>query len=176
MRLKVAKESFLERLYIPAILKGMWVTVKHLIRPDKHATIEYPEEKWKPYPNYRGAHRLNKDEQGRIKCVACEMCATACPSHCITIVPTPAPWPDRERMPEKFEIDMLRCIYCGFCEEACPKKAIELTEIYDFAGSSREEMIWDKEKLLEMYELTKDGFYIGNPGTFSRQTEQRKNK
>lgn len=161
------KESWVDRLYIPAIIKGLLVTLKHLITPHKNIVISYPEYKRKPYPHYRGAHRLNKDEQGRIKCVACEMCATACPAHCITITPAPAPWDDRERYPVKFEIDMLRCIYCGFCEEACPEEAIALTELYDFTGHSRREMIWDREKLLEMYDLTINGYYEGEPGTVS---------
>lgn len=167
------KENWIDKIYIPAILKGLWVTFKHLIRPDRNITIQYPEYKWKPYPNYRGAHRLNKDEQGRPKCVACEMCATACPSHCIRIEPAPAPWPDRERYPLKFEIDMLRCIYCGFCEEACPCEAIQLTEFYDFTGYSRKELVWDKEKLLEMFDITKDGFYKGNSGSFQIQNKEK---
>jgi len=167
------KETWVDKIYIPAVLKGLIVTVKHLIRPHKNITIQYPEYKWKPYSHYRGAHRLNKDEQGRIKCVACEMCASACPAHCITIVPAPAPWEDRERYPVKFEINMLRCIYCGFCEEACPEEAIELTEVYDFAGSSRRELIWDKEKLLEMYDLTVNEYYKGKPGTFSYSKEKK---
>lgn len=165
------KKQFLDKFYFPAILKGMWITFKHLIRPDKHSTIEYPEEKWKPYSHYRGTHRLNKDENGRIKCVACEMCATACPAHCIHITPGPAPveWKDRERVPVQFDIDMLRCIYCGMCEEACPEEAIELTEIYEFSEYyTREGFIWNKEKLLKMYDLTKNGYYPGDPGSFSK--------
>ena len=169
------KETWLDKIYIPAILKGLLVTLKHLINPFDFTTIQYPEYKWKPRPHYRGAHRLNKDEKGRPKCVACEMCATACPSHCIKIVPAPAPWPDRERYPLKFEIDMLKCIYCQFCEEACPCKAIELTELYDFTGYSRKELIWDKEKLLNMYDLTVNGYYKGEAGTFS-YTKEKKGK
>ena len=147
-----------EKLYLPGILKGMLVTLKHLIRPQKHVTIQYPEERRDRPAGYRGFHRLNKDERGRIKCVACEMCATACPAHCITIEPEPTPseWTDCERMPKKFEIDMLVCIFCGMCEEACPEDAIELTKIHDWAAYSREEMIWDREKLLAMYDLTTD--------------------
>ena len=86
---------------------------------------------------YRGVHRLNRDEQGRVKCVACYMCATACPAHCIHIVGEQAPWTDREKYPIKFDIDELRCIYCGMCEEACPVDAIELTYEYDIVGLTR---------------------------------------
>ena len=167
------KETWIDKIYLPAIFKGMLVTLKHLIRPDKHITIQYPEYKWRPYPHYRGAHRLNKDEKGRIKCVACEMCASACPSQCIRIVPAPSLWEDRERYPAKFEINMLRCIYCGFCEEACPENAIELTEVYDFSAYSRDELIWDRDKLLKMYDLTVNGYYKGNPGTFSYYKESK---
>ena len=101
-------------------------------------------------------HRLNKDAEGRVKCVACFLCATACPAHCIDIVGVESPWPDREKYPESFSIDELRCIFCGMCEEACPVDAIELTSFFDLTGRSREEMIFDKEKLLSVYDQTKD--------------------
>ena len=116
--------------------------------------MQYPEEQHVPSPNYRGVHRLNKDEQGRVKCVACMLCATACPAHCIDIVgaTAPATWPDREKYPESFVIDELRCIYCGMCEEACPVEAIELTGLYDLTGLSREQMIFDKTKLLSVFD------------------------
>ena len=146
--------SFWDRFYIPAILGGLAVTFKHLV--GEKFTIQYPEERVEHHPGYRGAHRLNKDNQGRIKCVACEMCSTACPANCISILPSAAPidWKDRERVPEKFEINMLRCIYCGMCEEACPEDAIELTYIDDLVSYTRSEMIWDKERLLAQFDLT----------------------
>ena len=117
-------------------------------------TVQFPEQQPKLPPNYRGVHRLNRDEQGRVKCVACYMCSTACPAHCIDIVAAPSPWPDREKYPETFVIDELRCIYCGMCEEACPVDAIELTTLYDLTGLSREEMMFDKEKLLSVFDET----------------------
>ncbi len=124
----------------------------------KAITNQYPEEQHIPSANYRGVHRLNKDENGRIKCVACMLCATACPAHCIDIVGTTAPdtWDDREKYPQSFVIDELRCIYCGMCEEACPVDAIELTGLYDLTGLSREQMIFDKAKLLSVFDMTKD--------------------
>ena len=84
------------------------------------------------------------------------MCATACPAHCIDIVAAAAPpeWKDREKYPETFVIDELRCIYCGMCEEACPVDAIELTTLYDLTGLSREQMVFDKEKLLSVFDTT----------------------
>src|SRR3990172_519321 len=83
---------------------------------------------------YRGVHRLNRDGEGRVKCVACFLCASACPAHCIDIVAAESPWPDREKYPQSFVIDELRCIFCGMCEEACPVDAIELTSLYDLSG------------------------------------------
>ena len=144
-----------ERLYVPQILEGMSVTLRHMFA--RKATLQYPEQKRvQRVENYRGVHRLNRDEQGRVACVACFMCETICPAHCIHIEGAEAPWPDREKYPIQFDIDELRCIYCGMCEEACPVDAIELTPIYDPVGLTREEMIYDKEKLLEVYDRTKD--------------------
>ena len=142
----------LEQLYLPAIFAGLQTTLKHLFMPK--VTVQYPEERPKLPANYRGVHRLNRDEQGRVKCVACYMCATACPAHCIDIVAAASPWPDREKYPETFVIDELRCIYCGMCEEACPVDAIELTSLADLTGLTREEMMFDKEKLLSVFDQT----------------------
>jgi NADH-quinone oxidoreductase subunit I len=133
-------------LYLPAILQGMAKTFQWMLRPK--ATVQYPEERHVPRKGYRGEHRLKKDDQGRPKCVACFMCQTACPAECITIVAGQAPWPDREKVPVKFEIDMLKCIYCGMCEEACPCDAIELTQTFTQVATSRQEKVYDMERLL----------------------------
>ncbi len=134
------------RLTIPAALQGMRRTFGWMFRP--RATVEYPERVHVPRQGYRGEHRLKKDELGRMKCVACFMCQTACPAECIQIVAGPSPWPDREKIPVVFSIDMLKCIYCGMCEEACPCDAIELTTTYNKVATSREEKIYDINKLL----------------------------
>jgi len=105
-------------LLLPAVVKGMLVTLRRFL--SRKTTLRYPEERHVPRKGYRGEHRLKKDDQGRMKCVACFMCQTACPAECITIVAGPSPWPDRDKIPVKFDIDMLKCIYCGMCEEACP--------------------------------------------------------
>src|SRR5690242_8864013 len=148
------KIGLAEQLYLPAIFAGLRTTVKHMFMP--RITQQYPEQQPHLPPFYRGVHRLNRDEQGRVKCVACYMCSTACPAHCIDIVAAPAPaeWKDREKYPETFVIDELRCIYCGMCEEACPVDAIELTTLCDLTGLSREQMIFDKEKLLSVFDTT----------------------
>jgi NADH-quinone oxidoreductase subunit I len=141
-----------EAMYLPAIAEGLATTIRHAFQ--KPVTEQYPEEKPQLPLNYRGVHRLNRDEQGRVKCVACMLCGTVCPAHCIDIVGDEAPWADRDKYPIKFEIDELRCIYCGMCEEACPVDAIELTSIFDLTGLSREEMKFDREKLLSVYDET----------------------
>ncbi|GMU81132.1 MAG: hypothetical protein AMXMBFR47_10030 [Planctomycetota bacterium] len=155
-----------ERLYLPQIFAGMKTTLRHMfskrLRDDR--TVQYPDQKRQlRVENYRGVHRLNKDPDGRVACVACFMCSTACPAHCIHIEAGPSPWPDREKYPVKFDIDELRCIYCGMCEEACPCDAIELTPNYELVGRTRQEMIFDKEKLLHIFEETKDAKPRKNP-------------
>src|SRR4051812_6340955 len=109
-----------EQLYLPAIAGGLATTFKHVANTVlglvPKVTQEFPEVEPKLPAHYRGVHRLNRDESGRVKCVACYMCSTACPAHCIDIISAPSPWPDREKYPETFAIDELRCIYCGMCE------------------------------------------------------------
>ncbi len=158
--------SMAERLYLPQVLNGIKTTLRHLFRRRlrDERVVQYPEQK-RPLREeiHRGVHRLNRDDQGRVACVACFMCSTACPAHCIHIEGAESPWPDREKYPVRFDIDELRCIYCGMCEEACPVDAIELTPEYHLVGRSREEMILDKEKLLMVYDRTKDAKPRKNP-------------
>jgi len=159
--------SALESIFLPEVFKGLGTTFKHMLgsiaRGKRNKTMCYPEERredipvedgglYKPY--FRGVHRLNRDEDGRVKCVACFMCATACPARCIHIEGAESPWDDREKYPIKFDLDELRCIYCGMCEEACPVDAIELTPVYNIVGLTRNEMIFDKENLLAVYDQT----------------------
>jgi NADH-quinone oxidoreductase subunit I len=156
-----------EALYLPSIFQGFGTTVRHFFtsfgQGKTSRAMQYPEERrehkavvdgGQNASNFRGVHRLNRDEQGRVKCVACMMCPTICPARCIHIEAAESPWDDREKYPKKFEIDELRCIYCGMCEEACPVDAIELTTEYDIVGHTRQEMIFDKEKLLHIYDVT----------------------
>ena len=160
-----------ESLFVPSIIKGLGTTLRHFFENvGRDGTnkknlwvVQYPEQKRddRPVeeggqfrPTFRGVHRLNKDEDGRVRCVACFMCATACPANCIHIVAEESPWEDREKYPKQFDIDELRCIYCGMCEEACPVDAIELTPHYEVSGLTRAELIFDKSKLLEIYDHT----------------------
>jgi NADH-quinone oxidoreductase subunit I len=142
-----------ERMYVPAVLKGLATTLQHI--PARRKTVLYPEvrpEHLRSHPErYRGMHRLTKDSAGRVKCVACFLCATACPADCIHIVaqPTPPEWPDREKMPAVFEINELRCIFCGYCVEACPEDAIRMdTNVTVPVFGRREDFIFDMERLL----------------------------
>ncbi len=148
-----------EHLYIPALLSGMRVTLGHLIstlsRKTK-VTMQYPEEKWdSQLPDYyRGAPALVKDEHGRERCVACQLCEFICPPRAITIKPEEIPsddkWAKVEKRPRAFDIDMIRCIYCGLCEEVCPEQAIFLRKDYAITGTSRAEMVHHKERLYEI--------------------------
>jgi NADH-quinone oxidoreductase subunit I len=149
--------GFWEATFLPAIAAGLRTTFQHITN-NQTVTQQYPEVKPELPLHYRGVHRLNRDEQGRVKCVACMLCATACPANCIAIEAAAAPpeWPDRDKFPATFVLDELRCIYCGMCEEACPVDAIELTHIYDLTAGSRDEMMFNREKLLEVYDETKD--------------------
>jgi NADH-quinone oxidoreductase subunit I len=157
----------LESSYLPEIFKGFGTTLRHFVtsfgQGRTSRVLQYPEARREDFPpevsgferkNFRGVHRLNRDEAGRVKCVACMMCPTLCPANCIHIEADVSPWDDREKYPKKFEIDELRCIYCGMCEEACPVDAIELTPEYDVVGYTRQEMIFDKAKLLNVYDVT----------------------
>jgi len=149
--------GFWEATFIPAIISGLKTTLHHVTHY-KPVTQQFPEVKPNLPLHYRGVHRLNRDEQGRVKCVACMLCATACPAHCITIEASDAPpeWPDRDKFPASFVLDELRCIYCGMCEEACPVDAIELTHIYDLTGRTRHDLMYDKNKLLNVFDNTKN--------------------
>jgi NADH-quinone oxidoreductase subunit I len=173
IEIKEPKLSLWQMIYLPEIFAGMKITLRHLF--DKWSgrdrfVVQYPEERreapetWRHGPKaglplnpktYRGWHRLNRDERGNVACVACFLCPTVCPAQCITVVGGAAPWDYRDKHAVSFEIDELRCIYCWQCEEVCPVNAIELTYEYDRVGTSRREMIPDKEALLAVYDETK---------------------
>ncbi|MFQ5719588.1 MAG: NADH-quinone oxidoreductase subunit NuoI [Acidobacteriota bacterium] len=141
--------STLEKMYLPQILQGLWITFKHIFR--RKVTLQYPEEKTTRGAHYRGIPVLVKDPEGRAKCVACYLCEFVCPPLAIEIHAGELPADNNvEKYPETFQINMLRCIMCGLCEEVCPEDAIFLSGHYELAGQSREEMIYDKDRLLEL--------------------------
>jgi len=156
-----------ERMYFPEILKGIGIVSRNFFRnlfftrdanPDvlardrrlsQNATLQYPEEKVPYPPGYRGLHRLVPREDGRPRCVACYMCATACPAQCIYIEAGEYPDDPVEKYPVKFVIDEMRCIVCGFCVEACPKDAIRMDSGEHAPPSyDRAAQIWDEKRLL----------------------------
>ena len=153
------KLSLIERLYLPGIFRGLTITLGHAIRSLRgktRVTVQYPEQQWdKHLPDYyRGAPTLVKDEQGRERCVSCQLCEFICPPRAIRMtpaeIPNGEPWRKAEKFPQTFEIDMLRCIYCGMCEEVCPEEAIFLRKDYAITGESRGEVVHNKLKLYEI--------------------------
>ncbi len=135
--------TFWEKLYLPEIARGMGLTFRELFRPK--FTRQYPEERFEPTGSYRGRPVLVKEEEGE-RCVACGLCSRVCPALAIEVQAAETER-EKERYPEKFEINMLRCIYCGFCEEACPEEAIVMSKDYDLVFQTQEEAILGKDKL-----------------------------
>lgn len=146
------KMSFAEKIYLPSIVKGMKITLKHMFKNNE--TLHYPDEKREFSKIWRGRHILKRDEEGRERCTACGLCAVACPAEAITMTAKERT-PDEkhlyreEKYAQTYEINMLRCIFCGLCEEACPKSAIYLTDNLVDIELSREDFIYGKDKLLE---------------------------
>jgi len=149
------KLSFLEKIYLPAIFEGMWITLGHLFR--RKVTIRYPEEKRAFSEIYRGQHVLKRDEEGRERCTACGLCAVACPAEAITMTAAERKAGEEtfyreEKYAVIYEIDMLRCIFCGLCEEACPKEAIFLTKRMVQPEFTRDKFSYGKDLLLEPFD------------------------
>ncbi len=121
---------FSERLFILEVLKGLAVTARHFVENlaarRQIVTFQYPEEKLAFPETFRGEHRLMLREDGSIRCTACMLCATSCPSECIYIEAADSPTPGVEKYPIRYEIDMLKCVFCGLCVEACPCDAIRM--------------------------------------------------
>jgi len=145
------KMNLLERMYLPEILKGMFITFKHIFR--KKVTINYPEQTRPFSPVFRGLQILNRDEEGRENCTACGLCAVACPAEAITMEaaerkPGEEHLYREEKYAARYEINMLRCIFCGLCEESCPKDAVYLSETFAPANYQRKGFIYGKEDLL----------------------------
>ena len=143
--------------YLPGILTGMGITLKHLLKnlfnKKKMQTLNYPEEKYEYSPRFKGNHILTVKKDGAIRCTACMLCATNCPADCIKITASEHPDAQVEKYPISYEIDMLRCVFCGFCEEACPVDSIVLTRNHDYHMENRGENILTKEKLLAVGDI-----------------------
>ncbi|MBP6374543.1 MAG: NADH-quinone oxidoreductase subunit I [Flavobacterium sp.] len=159
--------TFLERLYLIAIIKGLWITIKHLFT--RKVTIQYPEQVREMSPVYRGQHMLKRDEQGRENCTACGLCALSCPAEAITMKAAERTKEElhlyrEEKYAEIYEINMLRCIFCGLCEEACPKDAIYLTtsKVLVPASYDREDFIFGKDKLVMPLDMAMQNAQLKN--------------
>ncbi len=168
--IKRPKFSFLDRIYVVELVKGLGITFKHLVlsllgksRSKKDfngagigACMPFPEQRWDAHlPSYyRGAPTLVRGEDGRERCVSCQLCEFICPARAIRVVPgsvnPDSPTPKQEKAPAQFEIDMLRCIYCGLCQEACPEQAIFLSKEYLITLTDRSQGIRNKEELYRL--------------------------
>jgi NADH-quinone oxidoreductase subunit I len=131
-------------LLLLEFIRGMALTLNYFFRPK--ATLNYPFEKGPISPRFRGEHALRRYPNGEERCIACKLCEAVCPAQAITIEAEPRE--DGSRRTTRYDIDMTKCIYCGFCQEACPVDAIVEGPNFEFSTETREELIYDKDKLL----------------------------
>ncbi|MBT5765551.1 MAG: NADH-quinone oxidoreductase subunit NuoI [Emcibacteraceae bacterium] len=132
-------------IFLTEILKGMAMTLKYFFK--KKVTLNYPHEKGPLSPRFRGEHALRRYENGEERCIACKLCEAICPAQAITIEADIEE--DGSRRTTRYDIDMTKCIYCGFCQEACPVEAIVEGPNFEYSTETREELLYDKEKLLD---------------------------
>ncbi len=131
-------------LLLAEICSGMWLTLKYFFKPK--VTLNYPFEKGPLSPRFRGEHVLRRYPNGEERCIACKLCEAICPAQAITIEAEPRA--DGSRRTTRYDIDMTKCIYCGLCQEACPVDAIVQGPNFEFAAETREELMYNKDKLL----------------------------
>ncbi len=134
----------LNTLVLRELLSGLYLTFRYMFKPK--VTLRYPFEKGALSSRFRGEHALRRYDNGEERCIACKLCEAICPAQAITIEAEPRE--DGSRRTTRYDIDMTKCIYCGFCQEACPVDAIVEGANFEFATESREELIYDKNKLL----------------------------
>ncbi|KAH9948419.1 NADH dehydrogenase Fe-S protein 8 [Amylocystis lapponica] len=139
-----ALEKAVHLFFFTEILRGMWIVMEQIFRPPY--TIMYPFEKGPLSPRFRGEHALRRYPSGEERCIACKLCEAICPAQAITIESEARM--DGSRRTTRYDIDMTKCIYCGFCQEACPVDAIVETQNQEFSTETREELLYNKEKLL----------------------------
>jgi len=131
-------------IFLAELMSGMALTLKMFFKPK--VTVNYPYEKGPLSPRFRGEHALRRYSNGEERCIACKLCEAICPAQAITIEAKPRE--DGSRRTTRYDIDMTKCIYCGYCEEACPVDAIVEGPNFEYATETREELMYDKAKLL----------------------------
>ena len=136
---------FFKIIFLSEFIKAIIIAIKEIFKKKK--TINYPFEKGSISPRFRGEHALRRYPNGEERCIACKLCEAVCPAQAITIESEEKP--DGSRKATKYDIDMLKCIYCGLCEESCPVDAIVQGPNFEFATETREELYYNKEKLLD---------------------------
>ena len=134
----------IKSIFLAELVIGMALTLKMFFKPK--VTVNYPYEKGPLSPRFRGEHVLRRYPNGEERCIACKLCEAICPAQAITIEAEPRD--DGSRRTTRYDIDMTKCIYCGYCEEACPVDAIVEGPNFEFATETREELMYDKSKLL----------------------------
>ena len=137
---------YFKSLMLLELLQGLWLTLKYTFKPKY--TLMYPMEKFPQSPRFRGLHALRRYPNGEERCIACKLCEAICPAQAITIEAGPRR-NDGTRRTVRYDIDMVKCIYCGFCQEACPVDAIVEGPNFEFATETREELYFDKQRLLD---------------------------